>query len=47
MTSFRAASGLPVVAEDSAEQAGKVTGFVVDPKTATISAIYVGSKGSA
>ncbi len=46
MSSVRAVQGHPVIVEDSAEQAGSVTGFVVDPKATTIQAIYLGGRGA-
>lgn len=46
MSTLRTAMGLPVVAEDSAEQAGSVSGFQIDPDAASISAIYLGGKRS-
>jgi uncharacterized protein YrrD len=44
VSSFRTATRLPVVVEDTAEQTGEVTGFVVDPDHATVHALHVGGK---
>ena len=48
MTSLRTALGMPVVATDTAEQLGTVSGVAIDPETGRIVSVHLGgSKASA